>query len=62
MVKRCVRTDIARKRLQIADAFYEIGEALARLHAAPVPKLLGHASFAELCERMTASSASRRTG
>jgi hypothetical protein len=50
---------IARKKLEIADAFYEIGEALARLHAAPIPKLLGHASFAELCEQRLEMSVAR---
>jgi hypothetical protein len=41
---------IARKKLEIADAFYEIGEALVRLRADGIPQLLGYASFAELCE------------
>ena len=41
---------IARKKVEIGEAFYEIGEALARLRAAPVPRLLGFASFADLCE------------
>jgi hypothetical protein len=41
---------ITRKKLEIADAFYEIGEALVRLRADGIPQLLGYANFAELCE------------
>ena len=48
------RADIAfirRKKSEIADAFYDIGEALVRLRAKGVPSALGRRSFAELCEK-----------
>lgn len=50
---------IARKKLEIGDAFYEIGEALVRLRAKGVVALLGYASFAELCEARLEMSVAR---
>ena len=41
---------IGRKRAQIADAFYEIGEALQRLSRAGVAQALGADTFEELCD------------
>jgi hypothetical protein len=41
---------IRRKQRDIADAFFEIGEALARLRKDPIPKLLHRSGFGELCE------------
>jgi hypothetical protein len=41
---------IAQKKEEIADAFYEIGEALVRLREPTIVEALGHASFADLCE------------
>jgi hypothetical protein len=48
------RADVALVRLKkevIADAFYEIGEALLRLKAPAVYRALGHESFASLCQK-----------
>ncbi|MBI2391257.1 MAG: hypothetical protein HYV09_16835 [Deltaproteobacteria bacterium] len=48
------REDLAlvkRRKAEIAEAFYDIGEALLRLRKEPVPKLLGYEGFAELCTR-----------
>jgi hypothetical protein len=39
------------KQTQIVDAFYEIGQALARLKAPGVAKSMGRAGFAELVEQ-----------
>ncbi|MBL8715615.1 MAG: hypothetical protein JNL79_06445 [Myxococcales bacterium] len=46
------REDVAlvkRRKAEIAEAFYDIGEALLRLRKDPIPKLLGHKGFADLC-------------
>lgn len=46
------REDIAlikRRKAEISEAFYDIGEALLRLRKDPIPKLLGYDGFAELC-------------
>src|SRR5262245_41137712 len=51
---REARADIAlvkRRRARIAEDFYDIGEALARLKRPGVPESLGYTTFAELCER-----------
>lgn len=50
---------IARKKLEITESFYEIGEALARLRKDPVPKVLGFTSFAALCEERIEMSVTR---
>lgn len=39
------------KQTQIVDAFYEIGQALARLKADGVAQAVGHARFADLVEQ-----------
>jgi len=39
-----------RRRTEINEAFYDMGEALARLEAPGVAQLVGFASFADLCE------------
>lgn len=41
---------IKRRRQRIAEDFYDIGEALARLKRPGVAQALGHASFPDLCE------------
>ena len=46
------REDVAlikRRKAEISEAFYDIGEALLRLRKEPIPKLLGYDGFAELC-------------
>lgn len=42
---------VARRKNQITEAFYDIGEALARLKAKEMIAALGRRSFAELCEK-----------
>ena len=41
---------IRRRQAQIAESFYDIGEALVRLKRPDVVKAAGHATFRELCE------------
>lgn len=59
------REDVAlikRRKAEIAEAFYDIGEALLRLRKDPVPKLLGFKGFGDLCKRgldISASTAAR---
>jgi hypothetical protein len=48
---------IARRKAEIAEAFFDIGEALARLRAKEMLGALGRRSFAELCERDAGISA-----
>lgn len=46
------RADLAlvlRRKAEITEAFYDIGEALVRLREDPIPRLLGYASFGALC-------------
>ena len=50
---------IRRRRAEIADAFYDIGEALVRLKRREVVLALGCKTFAELCEKHVAISASQ---
>lgn len=42
---------IARRRAQIVESFYDIGEALVRLKNKDVIRALGRRSFAEVCEK-----------
>lgn len=42
---------IKARKADIADAFYDIGEALVRLRARGVPEALGYPNFETLCER-----------
>jgi len=42
---------IARRKAEISDAFYDIGEALARLKERDMVAALGRRSFAEVCEK-----------
>ena len=42
---------IARRRAQIVESFYDIGEALVRLKNKDVIAALGRRSFAEVCEK-----------
>jgi hypothetical protein len=42
---------IQRRKAEIAEAFYDIGEALVRLRKEPIPKLLGFKGFVDLCKR-----------
>ncbi len=56
------RADIAlvnRRKHEIASAFYDIGEALARLKKPAVWKALGHESFAAMCDRELGLSVSQ---
>ncbi len=49
---------IARRRGEITEAFYDVGEALVRLKRREVVAALGCRSFAELCaERVTRARA-----
>src|SRR5205823_4358274 len=48
---RAILSEIRRKQVQIADAFYDIGELLLKLRRDPIPKLLGRDSFDEVCEK-----------
>lgn len=53
------REDVAlikRRKAEISEAFYDIGEALVRLRKEPIPKLLGYDGFADLCTRGLALS------
>lgn len=50
---------IQRRRAEIADAFYDVGEALVRLKRREVVIALGCKTFAELCEKHVAISASQ---
>jgi hypothetical protein len=50
---------IKRRRAEIADAFYDIGEALVRLKRREVVLALGYRTFAELCEKQVDISASQ---
>lgn len=53
------RADIAiirRRRDQISDAFYDMGEALVRLKRPGVAEALGRSSFREICEKDLAMS------
>ncbi len=59
------RDDIAlirRRQAEIAEAFYDIGEALVRLKRPDVAQAAGRASFKELCEKdleMSVATANR---
>lgn len=48
---------VARRKKTIAESFYDIGEALARLRQKDMLAALGRRSFAELCERDAGLSA-----
>jgi hypothetical protein len=50
---------IARRRADISDAFYDIGEALVRLKRREVVAAMGCRSFAELCEKHVGLSSSQ---
>jgi hypothetical protein len=50
---------IRRRRAEISDAFYDIGEALVRLKRREVVLALGCKTFAELCEKHVAISATQ---
>jgi hypothetical protein len=50
---------IRRRRAEIADAFYDIGEALVRLKRREVVLALGCKTFAEVCEKHVAISATQ---
>jgi hypothetical protein len=50
---------IKRRRAEIADGFYDIGEALVRLKRREVVLALGCKTFAEVCEKHVAISASQ---
>ncbi len=50
---------IARRRAEISEAFYDIGEALVRLKRREVVAAMGCRSFAELCERHVGLSSSQ---
>jgi hypothetical protein len=50
---------IARRRADISDAFYDIGEALVRLKRREVVAAMGCRSFAELCEKRIGLSSSQ---
>lgn len=55
-------TLIARRKAQVVDAFYDIGEALRRLKRKEIVAALGRKSFAEVCEkdaRVSVSQAGR---
>lgn len=64
-ILRQAREDVAlvkRRKAEITEAFYDIGEALLRLRQAEVPKALGYRSFGELCKNglgLSLSTASR---
>lgn len=59
------RDDIAlirRRQAEIAEAFYDVGEALVRLKRPDVAQAVGRASFKELCEKdleMSVATANR---
>jgi hypothetical protein len=48
---------VSRRKKEIAEAFYDIGEALARLRQEDMLAVLGRRSFAEMCERDAGVSA-----
>lgn len=50
---------IQRRRAEISDAFYDIGEALIRLKRREIVAAMGCRSFAELCERLIGISSSQ---
>lgn len=50
---------ISRRKAQIADAFYDIGEALARLRRPAAIAALGRKGFGEVCERDLGMSVTR---
>jgi hypothetical protein len=50
---------IRRRRAEISDAFYDIGEALVRLKRREVVLAMGCKTFAELCEKYVAISATQ---
>jgi hypothetical protein len=50
---------IGRRRAEISEAFYDIGEALVRLKRREVVAAMGCRSFAELCERQVGLSSSQ---
>jgi hypothetical protein len=49
---------IARRKREITEAFYDIGEALAKLKERDVVSALGRRSFAEVCEKDAGMSVS----
>jgi hypothetical protein len=50
---------VRRRKDEITERFYDMGEALVRLQRAGVAESIGHASFGELCEKELAISASK---
>jgi hypothetical protein len=56
---RAVIAEIRRKQAQIADAFYDIGELLVRLKKPAAIRVLGRASFGEVCEKDLSMSTTR---
>lgn len=50
---------IVRRKAQIVDAFYDIGEALSRLKQKEAIAALGRKSFAEVCEKDAGMSTSQ---
>ena len=50
---------IARRRVDISEAFYDIGEALVRLKRREIVAAMGCRSFAELCEQRVGLSSSQ---
>lgn len=50
---------IQRRRAEISDAFYDIGEALVRLKRREIVAAMGCRSFAELCEQQIGISSSQ---
>ncbi|CAN5586830.1 hypothetical protein BH09MYX1_BH09MYX1_48890 [soil metagenome] len=61
-IVKAARADIAlvkRRKRDVEDAFYDIGQALARLKAPVVVRALGYTSFAELCTKELQISASQ---
>jgi hypothetical protein len=56
------RADIAlihRRRQEITESFFDIGEALERLQPPEMAEVLGYSNFAELCEKELAMSPSK---
>lgn len=50
---------VRRRRDEITERFYDVGEALVRLQRPGVAESIGHGSFGELCEKELAMSASK---
>lgn len=61
-IVKAARADIAlirRRKRDVEDAFYDMGQALLRLKAPEVVRALGHRSFAELCTKELEVSATQ---